>query len=52
MLETERKQLHRNLILNPGLGEIIIAVRMMNELRGKVESGLVSGDVRIDIDAK
>ena len=52
VIRAERKQLHRNLILNPGLGKTIIAVRMIIELRGKVESGLISGDVRIDIDAK
>jgi Ni2+-binding GTPase involved in maturation of urease and hydrogenase len=52
MLETKPKEMHLNLILYPGLGKTIIVVRMINELRGKVESGLITGDLQMNIDVE
>ena len=44
--------MHLNLILYPGLGKAIIVAGMTNELRGKVENGLIVGDVQIDINVE
>jgi Ni2+-binding GTPase involved in maturation of urease and hydrogenase len=44
--------LHLTLILYLGSGKTIIVEGMINELRGKVETGLISGDVQINIDVE
>ena len=49
---TERKNLCLNMISSPGSGKRTTLATTINELRGKMKSGVIEGDIQTDIDAE
>src|SRR4030042_1191081 len=49
---TEQRKLCLNMISSPGSGKTTILVRTINDLKGKIEIGVIEGDIQTDIDAK
>ena len=51
-LLSEQKKLCLNMISSPGSGKTTILVRTINELKDKIEIGVIEGDVQTDLDAE
>ena len=48
----EGKKLCLNMISSPGSGKTTILVRTINELKGRINIGVIEGDIQTDIDAR
>jgi len=51
-LLNERKVLCLNMISSPGSGKTTILTRTINELKGKINIGVIEGDIQTDFDAQ
>ncbi len=51
-LLAEQKKLCLNMISSPGSGKTTILVRTINELKNKLNIGVIEGDIRTDLDAQ
>ena len=51
-LLTEKKKLCLNMISSPGSGKTTILVRTINQLQGKVNIGVIEGDIQTELDAE
>ncbi|MHC4558667.1 MAG: hydrogenase nickel incorporation protein HypB [Planctomycetota bacterium] len=49
---TEQKKLCLNMISSPGSGKTTILARTINELKDKINIGVIEGDIQTDIDAE
>src|SRR4030042_6241670 len=48
----EHKIVCYNMISSPGSGKTTILTRTINELKNKIEIGVIEGDIETDLDAK
>jgi len=48
---TKKKKLCLNIISSPGSGKTTILAKTINELKGKINIGVIEGDIQTDIDA-
>ncbi len=49
---TEKKKLCLNVISSPGSGKTTILAKTISDLKGKIEIGVIEGDIQTDIDAE
>ena len=52
MFFAEQKKLCLNMISSPGSGKTTILTRTINDLKGKINVGVIEGDIQTDIDAE
>jgi len=48
----ERKKMCLNMISSPGSGKTTILAKTISELKGKINIGVIEGDIQTDLDAK